>query len=99
MSLPRLTLLLFLTFQVADGLITYGAATLFGTAAEGNPIIAAWMRMVGIGPALLLAKLASCAGGVLLYWRGVHGWLAAVTVLYAVGAVIPWLHVLSRNPL
>lgn len=40
MSLPRLTLLLFLTLQLADGAMTYGAATVFGTSAEANPILA-----------------------------------------------------------
>ena len=95
MSLPRLTLLVFLTFQAADGLITYGAASLFGTEAEGNPIIAASMQALGIGPALVLAKLTSCAGGLLLYWRGVHAALAAVTAVYAAFAVIPWLTLLS----
>jgi hypothetical protein len=97
MSLSRLTLLLFVTLQVADGLITYGAASLFGTAAEGNPILAGWMHILGIGPAILLAKLAACAAGVLLYWRGVQTALAALTVLYAFGAVIPWLRILSTS--
>jgi hypothetical protein len=97
MSVPRLTLLLFITFQAADGLITYSVASLFGTAAEGNPIIAVWMQILGIGPALLLAKLMACAGGVLLYRRGVQTPLALVTALYGFGAIIPWLRVLSQN--
>lgn len=96
-SLSRLTLLVFLVFQAADGLMTYGAATLFGTAAEGNPIIATGMQLLGVGPALVLAKLVSSAGGVLLYWHGVHVALAGVTAFYAFGAVIPWLSVLSAE--
>jgi hypothetical protein len=95
LSLSRITLLLFLIFQAADGLMTYGAASVFGAGVEGNPLIATWMQLVGVGPAVFLAKLVSSAGGLLLYWRGVHGWLGAVTVFYAFGAVIPWLHVLS----
>ena len=97
LSLSRLTLLLFLAFQAADGLMTYGAATLFGTAAEGNPIIATWMHILGVGPALFLAKLVSAAGGVLLYCRGVHLALAAVTAFYAFGAVIPWLSIFAAS--
>ena len=96
-SLPRLTLLLFLTFQAADGLMTYGATTVFGIAAEGNPIIATWMQIFGVGPAVFGAKAASAAGGILLYWRGVHLWLAAVTAFYALAAVIPWLRLLSAG--
>ena len=97
LSPARLTLLLFLAFQLADGALTYGAASLFGTTAEGNPIIATWMHILGIGPALVLAKVGSAAAGILLYSRGVHVALAAVTAFYAFGAVIPWLHVLSAG--
>ena len=95
LSLSRLTLLLFLAFQAADGLITYAVASLFGPGVEGNPIIAVWMQVLGVGPTLVLAKLASSAGGILLYWRRVHLALAAVTAFYAFAAVIPWLSVLS----
>lgn len=97
LSLSRITLLLFLTFQAADGLMTYGAASLFGPVVEGNPLIAAWMDVLGVGPAVFLAKVVSSAGGILLYYRGVHAWLGLVTVFYAFGAVIPWLHVLSAG--
>jgi hypothetical protein len=97
LSFSRLTLLLFLTFQAADGLMTYGVASLFGAGVEGNPIIATWMHIIGVGPAVFVAKIASAAGGILLYVRGVHLWLAACTVFYAFGAVIPWLRVLALN--
>jgi hypothetical protein len=95
MSLPRLTLLLFLTFQVADGVITYGAASIFGTPAEGNPILSTWMHIAGIGPTLIIAKLLACGGGILLYYRRGYLVLAALTISYAFGAVLPWLHTLS----
>ena len=49
-SFPRLTLLLFLTFQIADGAMTYGATSIFGTIAEGNPILVTWMLARMIGP-------------------------------------------------
>jgi hypothetical protein len=97
LSFSRLTLLVFLTFQAADGLMTYAVASQFGAGVEGNPLIATWMHLVGVGPALLLAKIASAAGGILLYMRGVHFWLAACTAFYAFGAVIPWLRVLAAD--
>ncbi len=95
MSFSRLTLLLFLTFQVADGVITYGAASIFGTHAEGNPILATWMLIAGIGPTLVVAKLIACGCGLFLYYRRGHLVLAALTVSYALGAVLPWLRTLS----
>lgn len=98
MSFSRLTLLLFLTFQVADGAITYGAASIFGTHAEGNPILATWMQIAGIGPTLVAAKLLACGAGFLLYYhyRRGHIVLAVLTLCYAFGAVLPWLRALSQ---
>ena len=37
---PRALLLIFIVLQAADGLLTYAAVERFGTAAEGNPILA-----------------------------------------------------------
>lgn len=54
------------------------------------------MQIAGIGPTLIGAKLLACAGGILLYRRGGHVWLAALSVSYAYGAVMPWLQELSR---
>jgi hypothetical protein len=95
MSFSRLTLLLFLTFQVADGAITYAAASIFGPHAEGNPILSTWMLIAGIGPTLVVAKLLACGCGLFLYYRRGHLVLAALTVSYAFGAVLPWLRTLS----
>ena len=95
MSFSRLTLLLFLTFQIADGAITYGATSIFGAGAEGNPILSTWMYIAGIGPTLVVAKLLACGCGLLLYYRRGHVVLALLTVSYAFGAVVPWLRALS----
>ena len=95
MSLSRLTLLVFLTFQIADGAMTYGAASIFGPPAEGNPILATWMQIAGIGPTLVVAKLLACSCGLLLYYRRGHVALAALTVSYGFIAVVPWLRTLS----
>ncbi len=96
MSASRLVILLFLVAQGFDGLFTYVAVGAFGVAAEGNAIIAAWMTLVGPGPALLGAKLLAALCGVLLYLRGVHQALAGLTLLYAVGAIGPWLVIFHR---
>jgi hypothetical protein len=91
MQLPRLILLLFLAAQMWDGIFTWVAVDAHGVAAEGNGILAGWMALIGPAPALLVAKMGAAAGGILLYARGVHGALAGLTVLYAVGAIGPWM--------
>lgn len=92
----RLVLLLFLIAQLCDGLFTYVAVSAFGLAAEGNLLLATWMGLVGPAPALLGAKMLAVGCGILLYIKGVHRTLALLTIFYAVGAVGPWLLVLSR---
>jgi hypothetical protein len=94
-SLPRLTLLIFMTLQIADGVITYSAVSIFGPTAEGNPILATWMHLAGIGPTLFVAKVLACGGGLFLYHRRGHAVLAGLTIGYALGAVVPWLRALA----
>jgi hypothetical protein len=89
-----MVLLLFLIAQVCDGLLTYVAVSAFGPAAEGNVLLVTWMGLVGPAPALLGAKVLAAACGVLLYVKGIHRTLALLTLLYAVGAVGPWVLVL-----
>lgn len=91
MRLSRLVLLLFLVAQFWDGIFTWVAVHAHGMTAEGNLLLASWMAMVGPTPTLLAAKVGAAAGGVLLYTRGIHGVLAGLTLLYAVGAIGPWL--------
>ncbi len=95
MALGRLTFLIFIVFQVSDGLITYGAVSIFGPGAEGNPLIAAWMHIAGPAPALIGAKVVACGCGAVLYVFGIQRMLAALTGLYLLGALLPWLHILS----
>ena len=84
-------LLLFLVAQGWDGVFTYIAVGAHGLAAEGNVLLATWMALVGPAPALLGAKLLAVSCGVLLYALGVHRVLAGLTILYAVGAIGPWI--------
>lgn len=91
---PRLVLLLFLVAQACDGLFTYTAVRAYGITAEGNMVLATWMALVGPFPTLFVAKGVAAGGGILLYSRGVHRTLALLTLLYALGAVGPWIMVL-----
>ena len=95
MGLGRLTFVMFVVLQVSDGLITYGAVSIFGAAAEGNPLLQTWMHLAGPGAALLGAKLLACGCGAVLYVLGVTRTLAALTALYVVAAIVPWLRILS----
>lgn len=90
---PRLVLLVFFVAQLFDGLLTYTAVAVLGAGGEGNILLAAAMDAAGAGPALFGAKTVAAAGGLFLYLRGCHGILGALTALYMVGAITPWLYV------
>ena len=94
---PRLVLIVFVIFQIADGVITYAVVSIFGSGAEGNPLMVTWMQLAGTGPALVGAKALACGCGGVLHVLGVRRTLAALTVFYLFAAVGPWLHILSRN--
>ncbi len=98
MRLPRLVLLLFLVSQACDGLFTYVAVRAHGVEAEGNLILGAWMMLAGPAPTLVVSKLIAAAGGILVYARGLDGILAALTALYLVAAIGPWLYVYATWP-
>ena len=91
---PQLTVVLFLLAQVCDGVLTYVAVRHFGTSAEGNPLLAVWMTLVGPEPALVGAKLLAAGCGLILYVVAFHRVLLALTMLYAAAAIAPWLAIL-----
>ena len=95
--IPRLVLALFVLSQACDGIFTYAAVRVYGVEAEGNMVLATWMTLVGPFPTLFVAKLVAVAGGVLLYSRGIHRTLALLTLLYAVGAIAPWIMVFQSR--
>lgn len=92
----RLVFTIFIVLQIADGLLTYGAVSVFGSVAEGNPLLRTWMQIAGPGPALLGAKLLACGCGAILYALGITRTLGLLTALYLVAAIGPWLHIYSR---
>jgi hypothetical protein len=88
---PRLILLVFLLLQIFDGVLTYTAVAWLGVVGEGNLLLATAMHFIGAGPALFAAKCLASACGVLLYVRGFYTVLGALTGLYLVAAITPWL--------
>jgi hypothetical protein len=97
MVLSRVMLLLFLAAQGFDGLFTYAAVSAYGLHAEGNVLIATWMALVGPAAALFGAKTVAGGCGVFLYVRGMHRTLSALTIVYCVAAIGPWLIVFMRH--
>ena len=96
MRLGRLVFTVFIVLQIADGLLTYGAVSTFGSEAEGNPLLRTWMHLAGPGVALFGAKLLAVGCGTVLYALGITRTLGWLTALYLVAAVGPWLHIYSR---
>jgi hypothetical protein len=94
-SFARLTLATFVLCQATDGLLTYFAVSIFGHTIEANPILATWMTIAGAGPTLVVAKVAACGCGLVLYAHGTHRALASLTALYLLIAVGPWLYLLT----
>ena len=90
---PRVILLVFLVLQFFDGVLTYTAVAWLGVVGEGNVLLATAMQFAGAGPALVAAKTLAAACGVLLYVRGFYMVLGALTGLYLVAAITPWLMV------
>src|SRR5262245_32149966 len=97
MAASRLVLLLFLTAQAFDGLFTYTAVHAYGIHAEGNILIATWMALVGPAAALFGAKTVAAACGVRRYTRHAHRTLTALTALYVIGAIAPWMLVFVQH--
>ena len=91
----HLVLAVFVVLQLADGLITFQAVSLFGPMAEGNPLLVAWISLVGAGPALVGAKLVACGCAAFLYRAGYLRVIAGLATVYLLVAVGPWLHVLT----
>ena len=88
---PRLILLLFLVAQLVDGILTYLAVGVLGVVEEGNLLLATAMQVAGAGPALFGAKTIAATCGILLYIRGFYLVLGALTGLYMLAAITPWL--------
>lgn len=96
--LGRIIFAIFLTLQIADGLMTFGAVRIFGDGVEANPILATWIQLAGPGITLLAAKTVACGLAVVLYRTGHEKTLAALTGLLLCGAVAPWLALLAAVP-
>lgn len=86
-------LVVFLSAQILDGAFTYVGVQLFGVS-EGNPLISFYMRQLGVGPSLTMAKVVASGCAVALHVLAFHRLLALLTLLYLSFAILPWSFVL-----
>jgi hypothetical protein len=91
----RFIICTFLVLQMLDGTMTYAGVRLLGEHVEMNGVLAWYMDVIGVGTAILAAKLVACACGCVLYSTRRHRTLAALSGLYLGVAVLPWLVALN----
>ena len=84
----------FLIAQACDGVFTYVGVATYGPRAEGNPLLAWLMAVLGSGAGLAAAKGAAGAFGIALHLVSVHRVVAALAIFYLAVAVVPWIGVL-----
>ena len=90
----RGVLLIFILTQVADGLLTYLGIKIFGTAIEGNPLVAWYVAAYGAGVALIGAKGFAVACAFALHLRAMHRTIGALILVYLTAALLPWSRLL-----
>lgn len=76
-----LIVVVFILTQVFDGISTYAIIIFYG-GIELNPAVAGLMSMIGVGPAILIFKLAAIGGAIFLFSVGAFRALVMVTIPY-----------------
>jgi hypothetical protein len=87
--------LAFVTVQALDGMLSYVGVHAFGHGIEANPLVGWYLAAFGPAAAFIGAKLFAVSCGAVLYLTGRHHWVVALTVVYVLVAVGPWIHVLG----
>lgn len=87
-------LVAFLLAQACDGVLTYVGVLTFGLGAEGNPVVAWLMMVLGQGPGLAAAKLTAGGFGIVLHLSAVHRAVAVLAAFYLAVAIVPWVALL-----
>lgn len=88
-------LALFVSVQIADGILTAVGIGRFGAGIEANPILVRSMMAVGSTPALCAAKSIAIGAGTLLHAYSYHLVLAVLTVAYVFATILPWTLLLN----
>ena len=85
------TLFVFVAVQCTDAWLTAIGIDRFGSAVEANPILAWYVTAFGAGIALVSAKAIAVGCAAALYAHACHRTLSALTLLYLIFAIIPWM--------
>ncbi len=90
--------------QILDGLMTGLGVSLFGTAAEGNPLLRCLMENCGVAPTLYTAKTMAilcvyliCRLSIKVSWAQTA--LRGLVGIYLLFAVSPWFRILIEHSL
>ena len=83
-------LALFAAIQLADGVLTAAGVAQFGAHIEGNPLIHLAVQGAGLGITLVAAKLLAMSCATVLHVHSQHLALAVLTLVYVIGAIVPW---------
>jgi len=86
----NLAVLGFLCVQCLDGALTYLGITIWGPSIEANPLVRSAVEVAGLGVGLTGVKLVAASLGMMLHLRRIHTPVALLTLIYVVGAILPW---------
>ena len=92
-SLAEAIWIAFVVVQALDGAMTFIGMQTFGTHIEANPLVGWYVAVLGPAWALFAAKLFAVACGATLHLPGHHKTIAALALIYLLGAVGPWAHI------
>ena len=84
-------LFVFVAVQCTDAWLTAIGIGRFGSTIEANPILAWYVTTFGAGITLVSAKAIAVGCAAALYAQAWHRTLAALTLLYLIFAIIPWM--------
>jgi hypothetical protein len=95
LSSDELIWLAFVVVQALDGALSYFGVLRHGPDIEANPLVAWYLAALGPAAGFAAAKLFAVTCGAVLYLTGHHGWVAILTLVYLLVAIVPWISLLS----
>lgn len=94
-ALGNVAVTCFIVVQLIDWIATYQGLTLFGTSVEANPLLRFLMERYDIIMVLTTSKLFATMAGSFLHFANRHSMVAALTLVYMMFAIVPWMKLFS----